>query len=299
MRYLITIGAERSWILFVKEMVCVASATLVILWLAVRGKYFIPKFQWIFYIFVGGTTCELFGAQLNLISLELAGIIVCVPIIQSATLIFAAFCGYCFLQEKLNRQTLTAILILLTGIVCLVVSPKFFGNLPQIPAGNLTQAAQKAPLALILGGIWAVLGGIAYGVHIFYLRVSARSFQIPVTFMMLEVTGIGAVIFFEEFLRSHGYQISAFNDNIPAKYWIVGLLTGVSNTVAFYFQINGLRYLFAARAQVIAIGQIVIGTIFGVFFFNESTNFMIWLGMALIVAGIIVVSFVKSEKLKR
>jgi drug/metabolite transporter (DMT)-like permease len=293
MRYLITLGAERSWILFMKEIICVVSVTLLIFWLALRGKYFVPKFRWIFYILVGGTACELFGAQLNLMSLELAGIIVCVPIIQSATMVFATFYGYCFLQEKLNRQMLTAIAILLTGIVCLVVSPKLSENLSQTQTANLTRAV---PLTLILGGVWAVLGGMAYAVHIFYLRVSARSFQIPVTLIMLEVTGIGTIIFFEGFWRSHGYQLAALWENIPTKHWIIGLLTGSSNTVAFYFQITGLRYLIAARAQVIAIGQIVIGTLFGIFFFNEPTNLLLWLGMFLIVAGIVVVSFAKSEK---
>jgi len=291
MRYLIVSGANQTWILFVKEMVCVISVGMLILFLTMRGQYFFPKLRWLLYILIGGVTCELFGSQLNLMSLDLAGLVICVPIIQSATMVFTALYGFLFLKEKLDRQTLAAIGILLIGMICLVVSPKF-------SSGVMQTLKAAPPITLILGGIWAVLGGMAYGVHIIYLRVTARSFQMPVTLIMIEITGIGAVIFFFGFLQSHSFQPASFWENIPPKYWLIGVMNGVFNTIAFYFQINGLRYLLAARAQVIAIAQIVVGTLAGIFFFGEPTNFMIWLGMFLIAAGIILVSFVKNLRNK-
>jgi drug/metabolite transporter (DMT)-like permease len=112
----------------------------------------------------------------------------------------------------------------------------------------------------------------------------------PITFIAVEVTAVGAVIFGFEFLRDHGYKISAMWENIPPRAWTLVVTAGLLNMVGFLFQITGLRYTMVARAQMISVAQIVIGTLFGVFFFCEETNMMIWFGVILTVLGIFIIS---------
>ena len=160
------------------------------------------------------------------------------------------------------------------------------------------QAAQQlAGNILLLGGIGAVVAGVAYSIYIVFLRRSSNSRQMPISFIAVEVTGIGAVIFGLEFLRDHSFQISALWEDISPQVWRLVVMAGLFNMVGFLFQINGLRYTLVARAQMISVSQIIIGTIFGVLFYYETTNAMIWLGVTLTVLGIGIVSTPSKREL--
>jgi len=273
---------DMRWVLCMKELVCVVCVTPAILFWAVRRQYVWPSWQWIVFLLIGGFVCEFVGARLHLWAIGTIGLIVSLPLLQASNIVCSAGIGHSFLGERVSGRCKLAMGVMLAAICCL-----FFGPAPS----DAEQSSQQiAGNTLLLGGIGAIVAGVAYSVYIVFLRRSSNSRQVPISFIAVEITGIGVVIFGFEFIRDHSYQISALWSDIPAQVWWLVIVAGLFNMIGFLFQITGIRYTLVARAQMISVAQIVVGTLFGVFFYNESTNAMIWLGVSLTVLGIVIVS---------
>lgn len=312
LRQLGAMGVSHSWTIFVKEMVCVGCLTPMVLYWIVRGRYFRPALKWVLCILVGGTFCQYVGARLHLIAFEIIGLVVSVPLIQASTMVGSAVMGLLLLREGISRRCLIAMLVMLAAMTCLLFGPNRSATVvpgdeivlttPDEPV--LAEIRETPPLsptgrAILLGGLGAVVAGLAYSVHVVCLRMAGSSRKMPITLIAVQVTGIGAAIFGFEFWRDNGYRMSAFWENVPSNVWGLILLTGLFNMLGFLCQITGLRYTVVARAQMIAVAQIVIGTLFGVFAYREMTNVMIWLGVTLTVFGIYIVSTPDQAELSR
>jgi len=273
---------ETSWIVFVKEMVTVLAVTPVILILILSGRYRLPALKWVLYIFTGGILCELIGVRLHVEAFALIGIVISVPLIQSANFVFSSLLGRMFLKEKISRRCLAAMLILIVSMIFLTFGPQ--------------SALQQLTWKLIFVGLGAVVAGLMYSIHIVFLRFTSESKQMPVTLIMVQVTAIGATIFGVEIWYTHGWD--GFYRSIPLEAWGWALFSGFTNMIGFCFQILGLRYTIVARAQMISVAQIVFVTILGILYFAEPTNFFVWLGIAMTISGILLVSFPeKGERL--
>ena len=270
------------WIICLKEMICVICVTPAILYWTIRRRYFWPAWQWIVFLGLGGFLCQFIGARLHLWAIMTIGLVVSIPLIQAANLVCAAGIGNAFLGERISGRCRLAMLVMLSAIGCFFFRP------------HATDVEQSTQLitgnTLLIGSLGAVVAGVAYSIYIVFLRRSSSSRQMPISFIALLVTGIGTMIFGFEYLRDHSWQISTFWENLPTQAWWLVVAAGLFNTVGFLFQIRGLRYTVVARAQMISVAQIVIGTLFGVFFFGETTNAVIWLGITLSVMGIVIVS---------
>ena len=292
---LLAVGQDYRWILFMKEMTCVVCIMPVIIYWAIRRRYHWPTLKWVIIILIGGFVCEYIGARLHFWAVGMIGLIVTIPLIQTANLTCSAGIGRLFLGERIGIYCRIAMVVMLVAMCCLV-----FGTVEQdkteksvgTPVAEV-QANTSFPIvgdSLLLCGIGAVVAGMAYAVYIVMLRYTSKSRQMPITLIAVNVTGVGAVIFGMEFLRAHEYQIAAFWENVPPRVWLLTTVVGLLNMVGFLFQIIGLRYTVVARAQMISVAQICVCTLFGVFVFRENTNLMIWLGVALTVLGIYIVS---------
>ena len=292
MRKLGVMGLENSWIIFLKEMVTITCLTPLILFWIVRGQYARPALKWVLCIFVGGFFCQYVGARLHLVAFDVVGLVVSIPLIQASTLVFSAMIGLFLLREKISRRCLAAMLVMLVAMVCLL-----FGPNQGTPEPGEQVELTTTGRAVLLGGLGAVVAGSAYSVHVVCLRMAGNSRRIPITLIAVQVTGVGALIFGLEFFRDHDWQMAALWENVTPKGWGLIILTGFLNMIGFLFQITGLRYTIVARAQMIAVAQIVISTIFGVLAFGETTNVMIWLGVSLTVLGIYVVSTPSQKEL--
>ena len=282
LRQLGALGVSHSWTICVKEIFTISCLTPVIFFLAIRGKYQWPKLKWVGIIFFGGFCCQYIGARLHLHAFAVLGLVVSVPLLQASNMVFAAVLGRGFLGERVGQRSRVAMFIMLVAMSFLVFGP----NKPDTEQSTQTIARN----VLLLAGIGTVVAGFAYSIHVVLMRWASNGREMPITFLAVQITGIGAVIFGCEFLRDNGWQISAFWKDITPQVWRLIVLTGFFNMAAFLFQITGLRYTMVARAQMIGVAQIVIGTLFGVFFFQELTNAMIWLGVSLTVLGIYFVS---------
>ena len=282
LRQLGELGVSHSWTICVKEIFTISCLVPVILIMAVRGRYQWPKWKWISTILIGGFVCEYVGARLHLNAFAVLGLVVSIPLLQASNMVFAALLGRGVLGERVGHRSRVALTIMLVAMIFLVFGPK------RIDTGDSLHTITNN--ALLLAGVGTVVAGFAYSIHVVLMRWASNSREMPITFIAVQVTGIGALIFGFEFLRDNSWQISAFWQDVTPQSWRLILLTGFFNMVAFLFQINGLRYTMVARAQMISVAQIVVGTMFGVFFFRESANAMIWFGVSLTVLGIYFVS---------
>ena len=283
------LNIDVRWTLCIKEMICVTCVSSAILYLAVRRRYVWPKWRWVAFLFIGGFLCEYIGARLHLWTIGTIGLVVSIPLIQASNMVCSAGIGHAFLGERVGKRCRVAMVVMLLAIGCLFFGPHHHD------VGRLTQ--QLGGNALFLGVIGAVVAGVAYAIYIVFLRRSSNSRQMPISFIAAEVTGIGAMIFGFEILRDHGFQISAFWQDVPPRAWLLVGVAGLMNMVGFLFQITGLRYTVVVRAQMISVSQIVIGTMFGVLIYSETTNAMIWLGVTLAVLGIVIVSTPNKKEL--
>jgi len=282
LRQLGDIDTDQRWTIFIKECVSIGCLTPLILYWSIRRQYHWPALRWVVYILFGGFCCQYIGSRLHLHAFAVIGLLVSVPLIQAATMVFSAAVGRGFLGERISGRCLSAMIIMLSAMGFLI-----FG--PSKPVTE--QSAQlQTTNTLVIAGLGTVLAGLAYSVHVVCIRVARQKREMPVTLIALLVTGIGAVIFGFEFLRDNGWRISAFWEGVPTGTWQLIIASGFLNLIGFLLQITGLRYTMVARSQMIAVAQIVIGTLFGVFFFKELTNGMIWIGVALTVVGIFIVS---------
>lgn len=324
LRQLGEMEVPHSWTICVKELICIGSLTPVILYWIVRGRYYRPAIKWVLCILVGATFCEYVGARQHLVAFDVVGLVVSVPLIQASTMVFSAVIGLFLLRERISRRCRIAMLVMLTAMGCLLFGPSqppdpdaveevvLTTSSEPIPAETHApalepasqQAASSTPqtvtgYALLFGGLGAVAAGLGYSVHVVCLRMAGSSRQMPITLIAVQVTGVGAAIFGFEFLRDNDWHVSAFWREIPTEAWPLILMTGLFNTVGFLLQITGLRYTVVARAQMIAVAQIVVGTLFGVFAYREATNVMIWLGVLLTVTGIYIVSTPDRKELSQ
>jgi len=272
------LGMDNRWMIFIKELFTIGCVTPFIVYWTIRRRYHWPALKWVLGVLIGGFFCQYIGARLHLWAIGTIGLVVSIPLIQAANMTGAAGIGRAFLGERIGPHCRIAMVAMLLAMCFLL-----FG--PSQPVGEESGRLLTGK-SLLIGGIWALVAGVSYSVHIVLLRKVSMSCQMPISFIAVLVTGIGAVIFGFEFLRDHGYQLAAIWENVPPRAWVLILLTGLMNMVGFLFQITGVRYTVVARAQMIAVAQIVIGTLFGVFFYREMTNIMIWLGLALTVLGI-------------
>ena len=106
----------------------------------------------------------------------------------------------------------------------------------------------------------------------------------PVTLLMIIVTGVGTLYFGTSVVVTRGF--AGFSDVSPdCWFWII--LSGVTNTIGFFFQVQGLLLASAAKVSLISAFQIVIFAFLGMLFFGEMMNTCIAIGIVLAIVGVL------------
>jgi drug/metabolite transporter (DMT)-like permease len=310
MRYLADCKTDIDWILCYKELI---GFSLLIPWLLFRwyqGRLMYISKRLIFYVIIAAIICQLIGSHLQLLGYAVIGLIISVPLIQSATLLGVALLGYMILGEPLSLRRKTAIVILIAAVTILSIGKSVAGG----TAADGTQ--QSLPLLIsTAAAAGAFLAGIAFSVYIIILRGVVRrywkdensprqSFSVrhwvgydyvtkkgdcfyspfPVTLMMAVVFGIGILIFGFFLYAKHG---SAGFYDVPSIAWCLIPVSGICNTIGFFFQIQGLRMTTAVQASLVAVSQILILSFIGYLFFGEAVNVLVIFGLVLTSYGVI------------
>jgi drug/metabolite transporter (DMT)-like permease len=97
------------------------------------------------------------------------------------------------------------------------------------------------------------------------------------------VYGVGVVSFGTFLYCKHG---TAGFYNVPNVAWYGIVISGIANTVGFFFQVQGLRMTSAVQASLIGVSQMVILSLIGYLFFHEAVNMLVMMGLGLTVYGV-------------
>jgi len=292
---------EHSWILFYKEGIGVA---ILLPWLLLRwgqGRFRSVSIRLVLLIIIAAIVCQLIGAQLHVLGFAIIGLIITVPLVQAATLLGVAIVGYMVFGDSLSRGRKIAIATLIVAMTILSIG-KALAAEPQ------DESEVSADIFLLVAA-GVVVAGFAYGIYIVMMRYAMRqewrddnrvglSFKFrhwvghdnetgapfPVTLAIVIVLSVGMVIFGTVLCSKQG--IAGFY-TVPGFAWQFMLISGVCNTIGFFFQLQGLRMTSAVQASLIAVSQMLLLSLIGYWFFAEAINVVMMLGLGLTVYGVV------------
>jgi drug/metabolite transporter (DMT)-like permease len=307
MRYLTEQDVSNDWILFYKETI---GFLLLTPWLLLRwgqGRFQFTSKRLALIVVLAAVLCQLVGARLHVLGFAVIGLVITVPLIQSSTLLGVAAIGHFILGDLLSRRRKIALTILIIAIVLISIGKEQAGQ----PQGKETINAGY--FLLVAAG--TIVAGIAYAIYITMLRQVIRqnwndenstwlSFKFqhwighdlekqpgqrfyspfPVTLAMGLVLGTGMVVF-GTFLFCKQGTAGFYNDSETV--WRCILISGVANMTGFFFQIQGLRMTSAVQASLIAVSQMLLLSLIGWRYFDETVNILVMIGLGLTIYGVL------------
>jgi drug/metabolite transporter (DMT)-like permease len=326
MRLLADHQIDLDWILFYKELIGFSILFPWIFFRYFQGRFKRISRRLIIHIVIAAAVCEIFGAHLQVLGYALIGLIVTVPLIQSSTLIGVAILGRYFLGDILSHRRRLAIGILIIAVVLISIGKVLTeqnGNNTQY-AG--IQGGSFVFILIALGAIGAGIAYSIYVVMLRYTMRKywnddngvRQSFQFtkwagfdlpqqdinvnqninvnnnqphgvyapfPVTLGMTIILGVGVLVFGACILAKGG-GVGFFNAVDFA--WYVIPISGLSNVIGFFCQVQGLRMTSAVQASLISVSQMIFLSVIGFFCFRESINFVVMLGLTLTAYGVII-----------
>ena len=172
--------------------------------------------------------------------------------------------GFIFLREKMNKYNVFAMLFSFIALLLLFQ-----------PNGVATWK---------IGGIFAILSAIGQS---FYLIGRKKLHSYSAHFMMLANTSMGVIVlgilcllFDSSFYFKGGIQI------VSMKTWIITILFGIDNFLAWFMMSKGFEYFKAASGSLVLLSELVFGVIFAFLFFAEIPTAITVIGGVLILLSI-------------
>ena len=154
-------------------------------------------------------------------------------------------------------------------------------------SGLLGGAVQLTPFALIVG----VAAGFFYATYSIFGRVALKRYKpLTITFYTFVTGAIASFV-----LADYGNVATVISSQPSDILWIIGL--GVICTIAPYLLYTaGLGHLDPGLAAVFATIEPLVGGLLGILAYGESAGPLKLLGMALILAAVVLVSMAPSQE---
>jgi len=315
LRHLGDLGAPIEWCLTIKETVAVVLLAPWVLFRLVRGRYRFQSKRLFLILIVASLICQVIGAQNQLLSYAMVGLVIAVPTLQAGQLISTALIGKYALKDSISRSQWGAMGLLLVAVLLLSLGK----STDSVP--DLAESGSKIRTLQGIGA--AVLAALAYAVYFNALRyllsrhrtLSPNAWEsikihdwighdfathqtqehryapFPVTLLMIVVTGVGVLYYGPLIFMTRGFE--GFTD-VPKECWFWVSLSGIANMTGFFFQVQALLLASAMKMSLIAAFQIVIFAFLGILFFGESMNLLIAIGVVFAIIGV----FFSSQDVK-
>jgi len=204
--------------------------------------------------------------------------------------------NYCYFQTIQRASLSTAAILLYTSpIFVLLLSVPLFGEkLTRKKLICLVMAFAGCALASgVAGGIslsaktllFGLGSGVGYGLYSIFSRFALQRGYHPITitayiFLFGAIGGIP--------LTDFGQVMTVASQSEHLLYLIV--YTVVTTIIPYIAYTSGLRYVENGVAAVLACIEPVMATVFGIFFFSEVPGFTGWMGIALVLAALVILN---------
>ena len=229
------------------------------------------------------------GSIPHLLAYAAIGIAIATVVIQASQLIFSSIVGAVWLKERISVSKFVALALLIVAVALLGFSDT-----------NGGQIAGK-DMRLGLGIFLSALTALGYAGQLSIMRRVIRDEEpdgrekseaerVPTSFVMVAVVGVGVVDCGALLTLQEGFRVWI---EPPAACWKIVLTAGVANMLGFFFQIEGLRRLYVLKQTLVATAQTATLCLLGIFLFGEPFGWTTGLGIALVIAGVVVSGFSK------
>lgn len=278
-----------DWSLVVKEMTTVVCVVPFILIQWLRGRYRFPSAAVCATLLGAGFMCEFVGARPHFWSYAAIGLALSTPLIQALQLIGTSAIGAFWLKEKVTKTKAAAIVALILAVSLLGLSQ----------AGDGTGEVAGRQMRIGFGLFCVFCAALGYSTQMTMMRKALRNRALdgkpdaartPTTLAMVSVTGVGALVFATCLTLDRG--VAAFFEP-PVALWLPAIGAGIANMIGFYFQIEGVRRLYASKSTLVAASQTLVLSAFGIAFFDEPLNAAVVGGLILVAVGVGLAGFSK------
>ena len=315
LRHLGDLGAPIEWSLAIKETVAVVLLAPWVLFRLMKRRYRFQSKRLFLILIAASLVCQVIGSQNQLLSYALIGLVIATPTLQACQLTATALIGKYALKDSISRSQWGAMALLLVAVLLLSLGKSTDSATVVVESGSTIRTFQGIGAAALAAFSFAVyFNAIRYLMrkhrtlstnawesikihdwigHDFatHQTQERRYSPFPITLLMITVTGVGVLYFGPVIFLTRG--VEGFT-NVPKECWFWVILSGLTNLVGFFFQIQALLLASATKMSLIAAFQIVIFAFLGILFFGESMNILIAIGVILAIVGV----FFSSQEAK-
>ena len=203
------------------------------------------------------------------------GLSMCVPLMFSSMILGGALLGWVVLGEVNTKRTYVAFSFVIGAISCV--------GLASSHAADPENVVSTSERLLGLGVAASVVAGLGYAIINTVIRTYGTKHGVPVPTMLLVIGTSGVVTFG----TLSGLRLGIDNLlNISRQDYLVMFVGGGFNAAAFYALSKGLQMISVAHMNALNSAQNVILSLIGIFFFGETFNAWLVVGIVLLVIGL-------------
>jgi drug/metabolite transporter, DME family len=266
------------WILFVKELVAVVLVGPWLLRQARREEGGYPWGQTLLELAVVGILTHLAGNVPLFWAMSVVGLAITVPASLGVNLIGSAALGWFFLRERVSSQSALAIAAVVASVVFLSLGAERASR--SVVSGDV-----EAPGAFGIGFAVALacLAGLVFSMLSLTIRRSAMR-GVPLSWLAFVIPATGVITLGPLCVWQHGLASLMAT---PLPDFLLMVLCGVLNLIAFVSIIKGLQMTSMVHANVLSASQVAMAAAAGFLFFQEAASSSLVAGVCLTVAGMV------------
>ncbi|WP_420582610.1 DMT family transporter [Reichenbachiella sp.] len=238
-----------------------------------------------------------------------------IEIIFFRSIISILLCAFFFLKDKINPWGSNKKILILRGVVGSIALASYFYILQQIPLAAAASMQYMAPIFTAILGVFIVKEKVNPKQYLFFFLsflgiLVIQGFDARISLIHL-VIGIGGAVFTGlaynciRILKTSEHPlviifyfpmvslplagiISLFNWVTPNGWdWMYLLLVGVFTQIAQYFMTRSYQAEELSKVSIINYMGIIYSLAFGFIIFGETYEWLSYVGMALVIVGII------------
>lgn len=267
------------WVSAIKAVPTVLFMGGVLVYLALRGQKILPPLPMLAAIAVGGLMGQIGGNISFQWALGQVGVALTVPLSLGGMILGAATLGRIFLHEPVTPKAAVALALLLAAICVLSLGAEAAGK---------AMVHEQVPLWRVVGGVVAACwSGVAYSILNVILRYCiTRGAPLPATLFIVSIVGLVTLGSLAWLRIGHAGMLATTGREMQLM-----LAAGLCNTVAFVSLTKSLQLTNVVYVNALNATQATLAAVAGVLIFKEALSPWLAVGVALTIAGLLVLAF--------
>lgn len=275
----LAIDSDPIWITCIKALPTFVLACLLLGYQGWQQSVTLPSCKAVAAIVAAAVFVQIGGNLFLQWSLGVIGLALTVPISFGTLISGSAILGRLWLGEPITPRALLAMSLLMASVVILTLGAE----------ENRTFLPQESSLAsgsalVVLGIAAACVSGVAYALVAVVIRTATRQLSVAMTLFLISATGL---------VTLGGASLARLGvDGLlatPSRSFAYMVLAGTFNAIGFFALGKSLRLISVVHANVLNASQAAIAVVAGILLFDEPSSWSLALGVALTLAGLVVV----------